>query len=117
MPAKIVVLYPTPKDADEFELAYADDHIPMVTPEAFPGLKKFVQIKVLGTANGSRPPFLRIAELHFDTIGELRIAAVSPGAAKAIQHAAEISTGGKPIVLVCDKVATTFAGGKKAATK
>ena len=116
MAAKIVVLYPTPKDADDFELAYMDEHVPLVTPEAFPGLTKFVQTKVLGTANGSRAPFLRIAELHFDSIGALRIAAGGAGAAKAIAHAKEISTGGSPIVLVCDKTATTFKGKKVART-
>jgi len=114
MSAKILVIYPTPTDAAEFERVYTEDHAPMVTAEAFPGIKKFVQTKVLGTPDGSAPPFARIAELHFDSISDLTAAAGSPGAAKAVAHAQEISTGGAPIVLVCEKTATTFKG-KKAA--
>ncbi len=110
MSAKIVVIYPTPTDAAEFERAYTVDHAPMVTPDSFPGIKKFVQVKVLGTADGSPTPFARIAELHFDSVDELKNAAGSPGAAKAVGHAQEISTGGAPIFLVCEKSATTFKG-------
>ena len=114
MSAKILVIYPTPTDAAEFERAYTEDHAPMVTPEAFPGIKKFVQVKVLGTPDGSPPPFARIAELHFDSVDDLKTAASGPGAAKAVAHAQEISTGGAPIVLVCDKSATTFKDQKHA---
>jgi len=116
MSAKIVVIYPAPKDAVEFERAYTEDHAPMVTPEAFPGITKFVQVKVLGTADGSTPAFARIAELHFETIDDLKNAAGSPGAAKAVSHANEISTGGAPIVLVTEEGTTTFGETKAAST-
>jgi hypothetical protein len=33
--AKIIVLYPTPRDAAEFERAYTVEHAPMVTPQTF----------------------------------------------------------------------------------
>ena len=32
--AKIMVLYPTPRDPAAFEKAYRDEHTPMVTPSA-----------------------------------------------------------------------------------
>lgn len=115
MSAKIVVIYPTPADAAEFERAYTEDHAPMVTPESFPGIIKFVQVKVAGTPDGSAPSFARIAELHFDSIDELKSAAGGPGAAAAVGHANEISTGGAPIVLVCEETTTSFKG-EKAAT-
>jgi uncharacterized protein (TIGR02118 family) len=115
MSAKIVVIYPKPADAAEFERAYTEDHAPMVTPDAFPGITKFVQVKVLGTADGSEPQFARIAELHFNTIDDLKNTAGSPGAAPVVAHANEISTGGAPIVLVTEETTTTF-GGQKAAT-
>jgi len=61
--AKIVVLYPSPKDVSAFERAYIQDHAPMVTPANFKGLTRFVASKVVGTPDGSAPPFHRIAEL------------------------------------------------------
>jgi uncharacterized protein (TIGR02118 family) len=61
--AKVIVLYPAPRDVSAFERAYAQDHAPMVTPQAFQGMTKFVASKVLGTPDGSPPPFHRIAEL------------------------------------------------------
>ena len=47
--AKIVVLYPRPGDADEFERAYTQEHVPMVDAEQMPGLIKFVATKFVGT--------------------------------------------------------------------
>ena len=114
MSAKIVVIYPTPKDANEFERVYTEDHAPMVTAETFPGITKFVQVKVLGTPDGSPAPIARIAELHFDSVDDLKNAAGSPSAAKAVGHAFEISTGGPPTVLVTEEAVTTFDGSKAA---
>jgi hypothetical protein len=88
----------------------------MVTPDSFPGITKFVQVKVAGTPDGSEPPFSRIAELHFDSLGELMAAAGGPGAAGAVGHATQISTGGAPIVLVCEETTTSFDSQKSAAS-
>jgi uncharacterized protein (TIGR02118 family) len=108
MSAKIVVIYPKPAEAAEFERSYIEDHVPMVTPDSFPGITKFVQVTVAGTPDGSEPRFARIAELHFDSIGDLMSAAGGPGAARAVSHATQISTGGAPIVLVCEESTTSF---------
>ena len=63
--AKLIVIYPAPRDVSAFERAYTQDHAPMVTPQNFSGIKKFVASKVVGTADGSAAPFYRVAELHF----------------------------------------------------
>jgi hypothetical protein len=62
--AKIVVLYPAPRDVSAFERAYVHEHAPMVTPQNFKGLTKFVASKIVGTPDGSahRPS---IASLNF----------------------------------------------------
>ncbi len=96
--AKLVVLYPSPRDVKAFERAYTQDHAPMVTPQTFKGIKRFVASKVVGTPDGSAPPFYRIAELHFP----------STPAQKAVAHAVSISTGGKPVFLVAEEEAKTF---------
>ena len=106
--AKLIVLYPAPRDVAAFERAYTQDHAPLVTPQNFGGIKKFVASKVVGTADGSPAPFYRIAELHFPSMEALQAAAASPSAQKAVAHAVSISTGGKPIILVAEEDTKTF---------
>ncbi|MGI8783013.1 MAG: EthD family reductase [Acidobacteriota bacterium] len=106
--AKLIVIYPTPRDVNTFERAYTQDHAPMVTPQNFKGIKKFVASKVVGTADGSAAPFYRVAELHFPSTEALQAAAASASAQKAVAHAISISTGGKPIVLIAEEETTTF---------
>ena len=106
--AKVIVLYPTPTNVKAFERLYAQDHVPMVTPENFRGLQKFVAAKITGAADGSAPPFCRIAELHFPSLGALQTAAASPTGQKVVAHAISISSGGKPLFLVAEEETTTF---------
>src|SRR5205823_13633250 len=106
--AKLVVLYPSPRDVKAFERAYTQDHAPMVTPQTFKGIKRFVASKVVGTPDGGAPPFYRIAELHFPSMEVLQAAAASAPAQKAVAHAVSISTGGKPVFLVAEEEAKTF---------
>jgi len=105
---KLVVLYPTPQDVNEFERAYTQDHVPMVTAQNFRGITKFVAAKILGTADGSPAPFHRIAELHFPSLEALQSAAASSAALQAVTHAVQISTGGKPVMLVAEEETKIF---------
>ena len=106
--AKLVVLYPYPADAATFERLYTEEHVPMVNAEAMKGLAKFVATKIVATADGSPPPFYRMAELHFASMEALQAAAVSEGAQKAVAHAVSISSGGKPLFLVAEEQTTAF---------
>jgi uncharacterized protein (TIGR02118 family) len=106
--AKLIVIYPSPKDVSAFERAYTQDHAPMVTPQNFTGIEKFVASKVVGTPDGSAAPFYRVAELHFPSIESLQAAAATPSAQKVVAHAISISSGGKPIVLVAEEDTKTF---------
>jgi uncharacterized protein (TIGR02118 family) len=106
--AKIVVLYPTPRDPAAFERVYRDEHSPMVNPQTFKGLTKFVASRITGTADGSPAPFARIAELHFPSLQALQAAAGSEPAKRAVQHAVSISTGGAPVFLIAEEETTTF---------
>lgn len=106
--AKVIVLYPAPRDVGAFEQAYTQEHAPMVTPQTFPGMTKFVASKILGTPDGSPPPFHRIAELHFPSLEVLQAAAASSSAQKAVAHAVSISSGGKPIFLVGEEEIRNF---------
>jgi uncharacterized protein (TIGR02118 family) len=97
---KLIVLYPPPVDVAAFERRYHSEHAPMVV-QKIPGLKKFVASKVLGAPAGT-PPFQRVAELYFDSMESLQAGMASAGGQAAVAHAAEISTGGAPVVLIAE---------------
>lgn len=106
--AKLVVLYPTPRDSAAFERAYRDEHSPMVTPANFKGMTKFVASRITGTADGGAAPYARIAELHFPSLQTLQAAASAEPARRAVAHAISISSGGAPIFLIAEEETTTF---------
>jgi uncharacterized protein (TIGR02118 family) len=106
--AKIVALYPAPQDVDAFEQAYKKDHAPMVTPQNFKGMTRFVASKIVGTPDGSAPPFHRIAELYFPSLAALQTAAGSASAQRVVAHAVSISSGGTPLFLVAEVETTNF---------
>jgi uncharacterized protein (TIGR02118 family) len=101
--AKIVVLYPQPADAAEFERAYTEEHVPLVDAAKLPGLVKFVATRFVGTPNGDKPPFQRMAELHFSSLQALQACVQTEGAREAVRHAHEISTGGAPVIMVAEE--------------
>ena len=104
--AKIVVLYPRPRNLEAFERAYTQEHVPLVPK--LEGITKFVQTKVLGTASGEPAPFQRIAELHFPSLEILKKAAASKAGQDAVAHAVTISTGGPPVLLICEESSRSF---------
>ena len=80
----------------------------MVTVQNFQGMKKFVASRVVGTPDGSAPPFYRIAELHFPSMETLQAAVASAAAQQVIAHAVSISSGGPPVFLVAEEEIKTF---------
>src|SRR5262245_45410925 len=106
--AKVMVLYPAPRDVGAFERAYTQDHVPMVSAQNFKGIHKFVASRVVGTPDGGAPPFYRFAELHFPSMDALQAAVASPSAQKVVAHAISISSGGAPIVLVAEEETRTY---------
>ena len=98
--AKIVVLYPPPADVDQFERDYTQDHVPLVDAAKMPGLNKFVATRFVGTPTGDKPPYHRMAELHFSSLQALQECVQTEGAQQAVQHAVKISTGGTPVFMV-----------------
>ena len=106
--AKLVVLYPYPQDVDTFERAYTEDHVPMVNPQTMKGITRFVATKMVGTPDGSTPPFYRMAELHFPSLEVLKECASSESAQQAVAHAVSISSGGMPVVLIAEEETINF---------
>lgn len=106
--AKLVVLYPAPRNPAAFERAYREEHAPMVTPGTFKGLTRFVASRITGTADGGSAPFARVAELHFPSLQVLQAAAASEPAKRAVAHAIAISSGGPPLFLIAEEETKTF---------
>jgi uncharacterized protein (TIGR02118 family) len=103
---KIVAVYPQPTNVEEFEKAYTDDHVPMVGKVK--GLKKFVATRVIGTPDGSTPPFYRIAELYFSSMDDLTDALTDPAGQETAAHAISISSGGTPLFMIAEEDESLF---------
>jgi uncharacterized protein (TIGR02118 family) len=104
--AKLIVMYPQPKDIDAFEKVYVQEHVPMAVAK-LAGKTKIVATKVLGSPSG-KPAFHRIAEVHFPSMQALDACASSAGGKETLAHAAAISSGGPPIVLIAEEETFTF---------
>ena len=106
--AKLIVMYPTPKDMQAFELAYNNEHIPMAVPIfKAAGATKAVLTKITGSPAGT-PAFHRVAEIHFPSLDKLQACAASRAGQDAVAHAHRISTGGAPVVLVAEEDVVTL---------
>ena len=103
---KIVVIYPRPTDVEAFEKLYWEEHVPMAV-EKLAGKTRFVATKVIGSPAG-QAPFHRIAEVYFSSMEALQACAASHGGQETLAHAAKISTGGTPIVLIAEEETFTF---------
>jgi uncharacterized protein (TIGR02118 family) len=101
--AKLMVMYPPPKDLEAFERAYRDEHIPMAAAIfQRAGATKAVLSKTTGSPTGA-PAFHRIAEIHFPSWAALEACAASRDGQDALAHAQKISNGGPPVVMVAEE--------------
>ena len=99
--AKVVVIYPRPQDPAAFEQAYKDVHLPLLESK-LKGLSRVVATKVLSSPQGEARTY-RIAELHFGSMEILQQCLASDGAKEVMEHATSISSGGRPILLICEE--------------
>jgi uncharacterized protein (TIGR02118 family) len=104
--AKLVVMYPYPKDVDAFEKIYETEHVPLAVAK-LGGKTKIVATKILGSPQGP-PPFYRIADVSFPSMHALEARAASEGGKEALAHAVKISSGGPPIFLAAEEETFTF---------
>jgi uncharacterized protein (TIGR02118 family) len=105
--AKLVVMYPRPKDIESFEKIYLTEHVPMAV-EKLTGKTKIVATRITGSPQGL-PHFYRIVEVHFPSKAALEACAATLGAKETLAHAAKISTGGTPLILTAEEDTFTFS--------
>jgi uncharacterized protein (TIGR02118 family) len=94
---KFVVMYGQPKDPAAFDAHYASTHVPLV--EKIPNLRRFEFGKVVGTPDGSAPPYYYLAELSFDDAGQMEAAFASPEGQAAGADVATFATGGATVMI------------------
>ena len=103
---KLIVAYPQPKDASAFEKTYQQEHVPMAVAN-LPGKTKMVATKILQSPQGE-PQFYRVAEVHFPSMEALQQCAATAGAKATLAHAAKISSGGPPVIMIAEEDTFTF---------
>jgi uncharacterized protein (TIGR02118 family) len=103
---KLMVIYPTPADVEAFEKVYQDEHVPIAV-EKISGKTKIVASRVVGSPAGDAP-YHRIAEVHFASMEDLERSAATSGTQETLAHAAEISTGGAPVLLIAEEEVFEF---------
>ena len=95
---KLVVAYRHPTNVDEFEQRYKDEHVEMA--RRIPHMARIEFGKVASMMDGSKAPYHRIAELYFSDPAAMAQGAASPEGQAAIQHAADIASGGLDAMVV-----------------
>jgi len=103
---KLIVMYPQPKDVAAFEKVYQSEHVPMAV-QNLKGKTKLVATKVIGSPQRTAP-FYRIAEVYFPSMEALQACAASEGGQKTLGHAAQISSGGPPVMMIAEEESFSF---------
>jgi uncharacterized protein (TIGR02118 family) len=103
---KVVVIYPRPLDEQAFETTYLEQHVPLVE-QKLKGITRLVLTKVTGSPQGKVSAY-RIAEAYFTSIHDLNTCIESDAGKEVIAHAQSISTGGPPLILICEEEAFVY---------
>jgi uncharacterized protein (TIGR02118 family) len=98
MTAHLLILYPIPKDVSEFDRAYRDEHLRYAGPKLV-GAAGVTTQRVVGPGFAP-PPYHLMSDVRFPTLDALKACAGSDGGKQALAHAASISSGGAPMLIV-----------------
>jgi uncharacterized protein (TIGR02118 family) len=101
MTAHLLILYPLPKDKAIFEKAYREEHLPLAGPKLVGALGVATK-RVVGPASAP-PPYYLMSDVSFPSLEVLKNCATSTGGQEALAHAASISSGGAPMVMVVEE--------------
>lgn len=96
--AHLLVMYPVPKNPKAFDRAYRDEHLPYAGPRLTGSVS--VVSKRVAEAPGNPARYYAISDVTFPSLAALQECAQSAGGKEALAHAASISSGGPPTILV-----------------
>lgn len=94
---KLTVLYGPPTDVSAFEDHYANTHLPLAA--TIPNVKRFEASRVIGTPDGSEPPYYRMAELWFDSAEDLQASTGSEEGRATVADIETLATGGATVLI------------------
>lgn len=97
MSAHLLVMYPTPRDTRAFDRAYREQHLPYAGPRLV-GATGVVSKRVRSA--GEPAAFYAISDVSFPSLEALQACASSQGGKEALAHAASVSTGGPPVIMI-----------------
>src|ERR1700680_1673981 len=98
---KIVLIYPRPQDEEAFEKIYLEEHVPLAESK-LKGMTRMVLTKVNSSPQG-RVSAYRMKEVYFSSMDNLNRCIESEGGKEVMAHAIKISTGGQPLMLICEE--------------
>jgi uncharacterized protein (TIGR02118 family) len=94
---KVVVLYGPPSDTAAFEEHYANTHLPLAAK--MPGVKRFEASRIVGTPDGSEPPYYRMAEVCFDTTQDMQASMSSEEGRATVEDIGSFASGGATVLI------------------
>ena len=94
---KVTVLYGPPEDPSAFEDHYTNTHLPLV--DKMPNVRRFEASRVIGTPDGSEPPYYRIAEVWFDSQEDLQASMGSDEGQATVGDIPNFASGGATVVV------------------
>src|ERR671925_678903 len=97
---RLVVLYNAPDDPDAFDSHYRDVHTPIVT--RYPNLRDLRLSKLAGVG-GRESPFYLMAEMSFDSFGELDEALASEAGAESARDLRNFAGAGVAMFIAPDE--------------
>jgi uncharacterized protein (TIGR02118 family) len=95
---KLIILYGQPDDPAAFEDYYANKHLPYAA-EHMPHVRAAENLKIIGTAEDTAPPYYRLSQLTYNSLDDLRAGLTSNDGQSVIADLANFATGGATILL------------------
>ena len=97
---RLIALYKPPEDTEAFDAHYRDVHSPIVS--RYPNLRD-VRISRLAGIGGRPSPYYLMAEMSFDSFGELDEALGSEAGAESARDLRNFASGGVSMFIAPDE--------------
>ena len=94
---KLTVLYGHPTDVKTFEAYYQDKHLPLAA--TMEGIAKLELTKFLGTPDGQKADYYRMAELYFSSAEDMQQTMSSPEGQATVNDLSNFATGGVNVIV------------------
>jgi uncharacterized protein (TIGR02118 family) len=94
---KLTVLYGHPTNAEAFEKYYQEKHLPLAS--TMEGVDKLEVTKLLGTPDGQKADYYRMAEMYFSSVEQMQETMASPEGQATVNDLSNFATGGVNVMV------------------